>query len=149
MLAKDLKKHVGKQGSISVRIIAPVAADGEGNFSDYGDSVTGVSTYLMNGMLADIVDACQMPPVSLELIDAKAYHNAMIPGHIYFVFNHGGYREHNEKISDKTWMNDTPTAEIAARGSAIDVGCYSGYDMIGFPPDEDMSVLLAPIEGDN
>lgn len=149
MLAKELKKYVARQGSIPVRIIAPPKADGEGNFSDYGASVAGISTYLETGMHADIVDACQMPPISLGLLDAKAYHEVMIPGYIYFVFNHDCHREHNEKISSKTWTNDRPTAEHAAVGSAIEIGAYTGFDMIGFAPDEDMSTLLAPIHGDD
>lgn len=148
MLAKDLKKHLAKQGSIPVRIIASSKSNGDGNFSDHGASVAGISTYLETGMHADIVDACQMPPISLDLLDAQPYHDAMIPGHIYFVFNHDFHRAHNEKISAKTWTNDKPTAEHLAEGSAIQVGAYTGYDMIGFAPDEDMSKLLEPIHGD-
>lgn len=149
MLAKDLKKHLAKQGSIPVRIIAPRQPDGQGNFCDHGASVAGISTYLETGMHADIVDACQMPPISAELLDAKPYHDAMIAGHIYFVFNHEFHREHNEKIACKDWTNDNPTAEHLRQGTAIQVGAYTGYDMIGFPPDEDMSKLLEPIHGDD
>lgn len=149
MLAKDLKKHVAKQGSIPVRIIIPRNPHGEGNLSDYGDSVAGISTYLESGMHADIVEACQMPPISKDLLDAKAYHEAMIPGHIYFVFNHECHRDHNEQLSSKTWMNDKPKDGHLPVGSAIQVGCYTGFDMIGFHPDEDMSLLLAPIHGDD
>jgi hypothetical protein len=148
MLAIDLKKQVGKQGSIAVRIIAPTQVDGQGNLSDYGVSVAGISTYLEQGMHADIVEACQMPHISLGLLDAKLYNDAMIPGYVYFVFHHDFHRLHNEKISCKNWTNDKPAEGCVGLGSAIEVGAYTGYDMVGFPADQDMSKLLEPIHGD-
>jgi hypothetical protein len=142
MLAKDLKQLVKSQNIVKVRVIAPPMPEGQKNLSDYGDSVSGISTYLEQGMLADIVDACSMPPMPDTMLDAKAYLDAVTAGHVYFVFRHAPYIEHNERIASTTWTNDRPEPGELAEGTAVQTGCYSGYDMIGFAPEEDMSQIL-------
>lgn len=148
MLAKDLKELVKKQGAITVRVIAVPEHEGEGNMSDFGASVASISTYLRTGMMADITDACAMPVIHPLLDDAKLYRDAMEQGHIYFVFHHQPYLEQNEKVAEPNWQNDNPGAGEVAEGTAVQIGCYSGYDMIGFPPDEDMSKLLEIVTKD-
>jgi hypothetical protein len=142
MFAKDLKQLVKSQNIVKVRIIAPAMLGGQNNLSDYGNSVAGISTYLEQGMLADIVDACTMPPVHAGLLDAKDYLAAVTAGHVYFVFRHAPYTEHNERIASTNWTNDSPESGELAEGTAVQTGCYSGYDMIGFEPDEDLSQIL-------
>lgn len=148
MLAKDLKQLVKKNDSVKVRIIAAPADDGEGNLSDFGDSMAGISTYIRTGMTADITDACEMPVIHENLLDAKPYHDLILPGRIYFVFHHAPYTAGNEQFAEKIWTNDSPKDGELSKGTAIQTGCYSGYDMIGFPADEDMSKLLEIIETD-
>jgi hypothetical protein len=87
-----------------------------------------------------------MPPIHALLLDAKPYHDAVEQGQIYFVFHHQPYLEQNEKVADRTWQNDRPVNGELAEGTAVETGCYTGYDMIGFPPDEDMSKLVEIIE---
>lgn len=142
MLAKDLKQLVKSENTVKVRIIAPTMPGGQMNLSDYGNSVAGISTYLEKGMLADIVDACTMPPVHAGLLDAKDYLTAVTVGHVYFVFRHALYTEHNESIASNNWVTDSPEPGELAEGTAVQTGCYSGYDMIGFEPDEDLSQIL-------
>lgn len=141
MLAKDLKQLV-KQGTVTVRVIAQRLAVGQGNLSDHGASVAGISTYLTSAMLADITDSCTMPVIHPTLLDAKYYHGAMEPDYIYFVFHHQPYLEHNEKVAERNWQNDSPENGQLAEGTAVEVGCYSGYDMVGFTADEDMSKIF-------
>lgn len=142
MLAKDIKQLVKSQNTVKVRIIAAPMPGGQKNLSDYGNSVAGISTYLEQGMLADIVDACTMPPVHAGLLDAKDYLAAVTVGHVYFVFHHAPYAEHNERIASNNWVNDSPEAGELEEGTAVQTGCYSGYDMIGFEPEEDLSQIL-------
>lgn len=146
MLAKDLKQIVKKQDSVTIRVIATPAPQGQGDMSDFGASVAGISTYLSPGMMADITDVCTMPPVEERLLDAKPYLDAVMPGHIYFVFHHGPYLAHNEQFASQVWENDDPQNGEVGQGTAVQTGCYTGYDMLGFPANEDMSKLFAIAE---
>jgi hypothetical protein len=143
MLAKDLKELVKKQGSVTIRVIAQPSE--EENISDYGASVAGIFTYLRTGMMADITDACSMPNIHKGL-DSAAYREAMEQGYVYFVFHHEPYLTDNEKVADDTWTNDSPPAGKLPKGTAMQIGTYTGYDMVGFPPDDDMFRLFEIVE---
>jgi len=139
MTAQELRDLVKRRGTVTVTVAAASMPSGEGNLSDHGASVAGISTYLQSGMKADIVDVCVMPPIKSNLLDAEDYHKAMIAGHVYFVFYHAPYVEHNERIASPNWTNDSPQAGELREGTAVQTGCYSGYDMVGFAPEEDVS----------
>jgi hypothetical protein len=144
MLAKDLKTIINKLGLVTVRIGSREVPNAQGNLSDFGASVAGISTYLQTGMKADIVDAMLMPPMP-NMMDCQDYHNTVVQGMVYFVFQHGQYRDHNEPLASTNWTNDRPKDNELPEGTAIQVGCYSGFDMVGFDPDEDISDILITV----
>lgn len=145
MLARELKDLVNHRSCLPITLLTAVNSGAEGNLSDFGISVAHDSTYLRAGMRADIVDACRMPPIAPGLLDAADYFKAIVPGLIYFVFYHGIYRDQNEPLASREWQNSNPKQGELARGTAFETGAYSGYDMVGFPPDQDLTQLFAVI----
>jgi hypothetical protein len=144
MNASELKQLVKSQGFVTVRLTQAVANAGPetaGNLSDFGTSVASDSTYLQAGMKANIIDACTMPPMH-KIDDARPYNNFVEAGKIYFVFHHGHYLNENESIASRDWRTDSPGLNGLSVGTAYQVGCYTGFDVVAFLPGDDVGHLF-------
>lgn len=120
-------------------------AESEGReLYEYGHSLCGESTFLDSRMVARVERAFEgpvlppMPAVSDYVFDeAEPVYK---PGWIYFIFNHSEFVEDNERVAQRDWYHNTGTEYL--KGTAREVGCYSGFDVIGFPPDFDMNQVF-------
>jgi hypothetical protein len=149
MNALELKELVRQKGSVTIIVVAGadnrVVTD-EVDISDMGASMAGDSTYLEAGMKADIVDACLMPALP-DMIDAREYNANIKPGLIYFVFRHDIHAAHNEPFAGRNWQSNEKDPKQRKYGTAIEVGCYTGFDVVGFDSNFDMQrVLVVPEE---
>jgi len=140
MLAKELKTLANKSGRLIVKV-KPGNNPEADTLGDYGHSVSDISTYLKHGMTAAIVDAWTFPKLP-PIVEAEAYNDRFMSGHIYFIFDHGVFLAENEKVADAGWLNPKPKEGELPKGTAIQIGAYSGFDMIGFPADLDVSDLF-------
>jgi hypothetical protein len=114
---------------------------------EYGNSLCGESTYLDSCMVARVERAFEGPVLPpMPAVSDYVFHETepvYKPGWVYFVFNHSEFVEVNERVASRTWYNNEGPEYL--RGTARDVGCYSGFDVIGFPPDFDMTRVFETI----
>lgn len=144
MKAIELKKRVNVEGSVTIEVLDLTDNEYGTNLTDHGCSFSATSTYMESGLRATITDAVMLPPLP-QMSDTELYERLVEPNFIYFVFDHGAHQAFNEERSSKNWIGDTVNG-IQETGSAIEMGAYTGFDIVGFPPDMDVSTLFKILE---
>lgn len=113
----------------------------------YGHSLCEESTYFDSCMVGRVERAFEGPVLPpMPAVSDYVFHEAepvYKPGWIYFIFNHSEFVKGNEQVARKDWYHNTGTEYL--RGTAREVGCWSGFDVIGFPPDFDMTQVFEVI----
>lgn len=118
-------------------------SEGKGLY-EYGHSLCDESTYLDSCMVARVERAFEGPVLPpMPAVSDYVFHETepvYKPGWVYFVFNHSEFVEENERVASRNWYNNEGSEYL--RGTAREVGCYSGFDVIGFAPDFDLTQVF-------
>jgi hypothetical protein len=129
VVVTDLTAHKGGEGA---------------ELHEFGHSLTGESTYLNSQMMARVLRAFEGPvlPALPDMPDYVFYEaeSPYRPGWVYFVFDHSEFVQENERVASRNWYNSEGPEYLT--GTAREVGCYTGFDVIGFHPDYDLEQVF-------
>jgi hypothetical protein len=153
MKALELKNRIdaGDIAVVTVRDMAELPLQkGEypSQLADFGDSLCGESTYFNSRMRAKVVRcfaAPELPPLpNMPDYRFAGRNEPFKPGFLYFIFDTESFHEHNETIADRNWTNDE--GGVYRKGTGREVNAYTGFDVIGFAPDMDLTPVFSGIE---